>query len=648
MMKIKGKVIAGPFFMFIYILVILMTQGTGFQIPDSIGVFSIIIIISIFIGDLSSGIISSIIAVGYLFYSFTISNNKIYYHYRSFFNILEEAIILFGVVLIISLLKRNIRQKSQALIESENKFKELFNNANDAIFLHGLTEDGKLDHFIEVNDAACKKFGYTKKEFSSMTPYDIVPREFYDKELCILKKDKDNSNVTLEFPFITKGGIALNMEVNAHVFYLNGEKVVSATVRDITKCKKNEKKLKESEESYRQLVNFFPDAICVHKNGKIIFGNDGVLDLFGVKSKEEILGKSVMAFIKKDYHEMVNKRIQDVKSVGDTAPLMEEKLIGVDGREIDVEVKTTCIIYKGENATLVAVRDITERKKAEELQKKVEINKKMLDEVKKYDKIKTEFFANISHELRTPLNIILGTVQILDVYRSKMPNIDADIKLEKRINIMRQNCFRLIRLVNNLIDITKIDAGYYDISMGNHNIVHIVEEITLSVAQYIEDKGVILTFDTEVEEKIMSCDTNKIERIILNLLSNAVKFTKPGDNIIVNIYDKGDNISISVKDTGIGIPESKMNMIFERFAQVDKSLNRNREGSGIGLSMVKALVEMQGGSITLKSEYGVGSEFIINLPVRIIEENDEREWARIDLPEALIEMINIEFSDIYS
>ncbi len=516
----KGKVLVGPFFTFIYILLIFMTQGKEFQPPHSLGIFSIIIVCSIFIGGLSSGIISSIIAVAYLVYSFAISNNKVYYHNSSFCNILEEAIILFGVVLIFSLMKRNIRQKSQALIESE--------------------------------------------------------------------------------------------------------------------------------ESYRQLVEFLPDAICVHKKGKIIFGNDAILELLGVKSEKEYLGKSVMEFVKKDYHDVVDKRIEDVNSVGDIAPLMEEKFIGVNGREIDVEVKTASIIYKGENATLVTVRDITERKKAEELQEKVEINKKMLDEARKYDKIKTEFFANISHEFRTPLNIILGSVQILDMYTSEIPNIDGNLNLEKRINSMKQNCFRLIRLVNNLIDITKIDSGYYDIFLQNHNIVHIVEEITLSVAEYIEDKGVSLTFDTDVEEKIMSCDPNKIEKIILNLLSNAVKFTEPGDNIIVHIYDKGDNVSISVKDTGIGIPESKRNMIFERFAQVDKSLNRNREGSGIGLSIVKALVEMHGGSIALKSEYGIESEFIINLPVRIIEENNETKWHRIGLSEGLIEMINIEFSDIYS
>ncbi|WBW99033.1 sensor histidine kinase [Oceanirhabdus sp. W0125-5] len=645
--KLFYKII-GPFFMFVYILLLLMRQGIGYEIPDSLGILSIIIIISIFIGELSSGIISLSISLGYLFYSYSISNIKIYYHYSSLFYVLEEAFILVGVVLIITLMKHNIKLKSQEVLESESKFRELFNNSNDVIFLHGFARDGKLNYFMETNDTACKLLGYSKEEFSSMTPFDIVPREFKDKVLCILKELKNDRSITFEIPFITKDGTILNMEVSKHLFYLNGEKVILSTARDITERKINEEKLRESEESYRQLVDFFPDAICVHKNGKIIFGNEAILRLFGVKSEEEYLGKSVMDFVKRDYHDIVNKRIEGVSTSGGTAPIMEEKFLRADGREIDVEVKNTSIQYKGEKAILVAVRDITERKRAEELQKKIEINNKMLEEVRKYDKIKTEFFANISHELRTPLNIILGTVQILDMYKDKIIDIEGDIKFEKRLNIMRQNSYRLIRLVSNLIDITKIDAGYYDISLQNHNIVHIVEEVTLSVADYIQDKGVTLTFDTEIEEKVMSCDPNKIERIILNLLSNSVKFTNTGDSIIVNIYDKGDNIIISVKDTGIGIPESKMKMIFERFAQVDKSLNRNREGSGIGLSIVKALVEMHGGSIILKSDYGIGSEFIINLPVKVIEENFVPEWDRIDVPEGIIELINIEFSDIYS
>lgn len=131
----------------------------------------------------------------------------------------------------------------------------------------------------------------------------------------------------------------------------------------------------------------------------------------------------------------------------------------------------------------------------------------------------------------------------------------------------------------------------------------------MSVAGYVENKGLELVFDTDTEEKIMACDLDMIERIMLNLLSNSVKFTSPGDSIKVNFIDEGDSVKIVVMDTGIGIPEDKQLSIFERFRQVDRSFTRNHEGSGIGLALVNSLVKMHGGRIELSSELGKGSEF---------------------------------------
>ena len=214
---------------------------------------------------------------------------------------------------------------------------------------------------------------------------------------------------------------------------------------------------------------------------------------------------------------------------------------------------------------------------------------------------------------------------------------------------MKQNCYRLLRLIDNLIDITKIDSGYLDINEINSNIICLVEDITVSVADYIENKGLSLIFDTEVEEKIIACDPEKIERIILNLLSNAVKFTPCGGNIMVNIEDGIENICIKVKDTGRGIPAEKLNSIFERFVQVDKSLARDNEGSGIGLSLVKCLVELHGGTISVKSKVGYGTEFSIYIPCKLVDNEVSDESAYCGAKsESCIERINIEFSDIYN
>ncbi|EYE87804.1 histidine kinase [Fervidicella metallireducens AeB] len=264
--------------------------------------------------------------------------------------------------------------------------------------------------------------------------------------------------------------------------------------------------------------------------------------------------------------------------------------------------------------------------------------------LREYEKLRTDFFANISHELRTPLNIIYSSQQMMELIL-KSDKFEKT-RVDKYLKIMKQNSFRLIRLINNLIDITKIDATLFEIRPINCDIVKIVENITLSAADYIESKGIELVFDTEVEEKIIACDPDKIERIVLNLLSNAVKFTSKHGQIYVNIYLKNDRVYISVKDNGIGIDENMKELIFDRFIQVDKSISRNREGSGIGLALVKSLVELHDGNIEVRSTLGKGSEFIFDLPDKIIESSCEEDYFS-NLCEQRVEKINIEFSDIY-
>ena len=266
-----------------------------------------------------------------------------------------------------------------------------------------------------------------------------------------------------------------------------------------------------------------------------------------------------------------------------------------------------------------------------------------------YDRIKTDFFANISHELRTPINVIFSAIQVHKLRLKECIWNNASTDRYKYTKIMEQNCYRLLRLVNNLIDITKIDSGYFGINETNYNIVSLIEDITLSVADYIENKGLSVVFDTDVEEKIIACDLEKIERIILNLLSNAVKFTPYGGNIKVSVEDGIENICIRIKDTGKGIPPEKLNSIFERFVQVDKSLARENEGSGIGLSLVKALLELHGGTISVKSKEGYGSEFIMHIPCKLVDSVDSNYILYDDLiGKGCIKKINLEFSDIYN
>jgi len=407
--------------------------------------------------------------------------------------------------------------------------------------------------------------------------------------------------------------------------------------------------LYQSEERYRNLVELLPDNVFIINEGKIILANHKFSKLLGFESSQQIVGKYLIDYVDQYWYSTIEKYTVKVNK-NQEAKIFGEEIFILDGREIAFEVMVAPFSYETHTATLIVLQDISERKKAQELERNMEKNKKLLEESLEYDKMKTEFYSNLSHEMRTPLNLIFSTVQILEL-KLKSKLIDDEYKvINKYIFMLRQNFYRMLRLVNNLLDITKMDAGYFKLELQSYNIVNVVEEITLSIAQYVEKQNITLIFDTEVEEKIIAIDPNAIERIMLNLLSNAIKFTDAGNEIIVNIYDKQDVILISVKDTGVGIPKDKLDGIFDRFTQVDKTLKRNQQGTGIGLSLVESLVKMHGGEIYVYSEFGKGTEFIIKLPVRKLDyENCEVEsYGTQEEKDKYVEKINIEFSDIYS
>ncbi|MEW9123611.1 MAG: CheR family methyltransferase [Thermotaleaceae bacterium] len=412
---------------------------------------------------------------------------------------------------------------------------------------------------------------------------------------------------------------------------------------DITARKEAEESLRKSKERYERLVEISPFAILIVKDNIIQFSNTEGVNLFQAKSVEHLIDKPINKYLDIDEIQFVNKQKEYLKDKDNVLIPLEDKIIRNDGSAVYVEIMSIPIFFEEDNVHLMIFRDITYKKQVEQLKEEYMRNKRLLEEAKIFDGIKNEFFSNLSHELRTPLNVIMSTLQLLE---SIMIN-DSDDKLKKYMGIMKQNCYRQLRLINNLIDITKIDSGFFEVEMKNHDIVNIVENITLSVSDYIHTNSINLIFDTDIEEKIIACNPDSIERIILNLLSNAIKFTKENGYIYVNIIDKRENLIISVKDSGIGIPEEKLDIIFERFRQVDKSLTRGHEGSGIGLSLVKSLVEMHDGRIFVQSEYGKGSEFTIELPVRITTQEDMVKKEEIKQPN-YVEKIHLEFSDIYN
>lgn len=289
---------------------------------------------------------------------------------------------------------------------------------------------------------------------------------------------------------------------------------------------------------------------------------------------------------------------------------------------------------------------IIQFKENEELNSEVVIQKNAVDKLKAEEEMRTQFFANISHELKTPLNIIMCTTKLLKACSS-----DKDEFLKyynKYENTITQNSSRMLRLIDNIIDITKFDVGCFKMNFKNCEIVSLVEDITLSIAQYEKINGRNIIFDTNCEVIEICCDADSIERVILNLLSNAVKFTKENGNILVKLEKQTDYIIITVKDDGIGIPKEFRKSVFERFVQVDKSFRRNVEGSGIGLSLVKSIVDLHDGEIYLKDSDEIGAEFVIKLP-NILLEDEESQNSSYQIEDRSAEIkdkILKEFSDI--
>lgn len=311
------------------------------------------------------------------------------------------------------------------------------------------------------------------------------------------------------------------------------------------------------------------------------------------------------------------------------------------------EISTLPFIDSGvKEGVVVNCRDITKKVTIEELQKNIEIRQALLIKAKEVDNMKTSFFMTISHEIRTPINIMLGTVQLMKSLEDGDSENTQDVLSDSSFKALRKNCYRLIKLADNLIDITKIDSGDMSLDLQNHDIVSTIEEVVYSVKEYIKDRNISIIFNTDRNERIMAFDISEIERVMLNLLSNAVKFTKFEGNIEVNIKNKKEIVILSVKDNGIGIPEHMIDKVFDTMKQVDTSLRRNNEGIGIGLSIVKSIVEMHGGSIYLNSNVNIGSEFIIELPVYLVDNKKQKNMMQVDKYMG-IDRVNIEFSDIY-
>lgn len=253
----------------------------------------------------------------------------------------------------------------------------------------------------------------------------------------------------------------------------------------------------------------------------------------------------------------------------------------------------------------------------------------------------TDYFANVSHELRTPLSIIMSCADSLYAF---MDDNEFDSEnCRNTLDVSKRNCQRLLRIINNLLDMTKLDSGQVSLNLRNIDPVKTLNEIVYSVQDFIQYKDISMSFFSDSKCRNIAVDLDMFYRIMLNLLSNAIKYTPPKGAISVSLHDSGgrDKIVISIKDNGIGIPAEKQSTIFEPFILADETMSKRFEGCGLGLSLVKSLVERHGGKIWAESKIGLGSIFSFELPV-MTADNIKPAMFGTDITDK----INCELSDI--
>lgn len=262
-----------------------------------------------------------------------------------------------------------------------------------------------------------------------------------------------------------------------------------------------------------------------------------------------------------------------------------------------------------------------------------------------YDLCNANFLSNLIHEFKTPLNLIFSSVQLLNKKIEKSREFSY-CDIQKYLNIINQNSYRILKLVNNISDDNNIDLGHSNYSPINANIIYFIEDICESIEPFVKSNNMDIVFDTDVEELIISFDMEKMERIILNLISNAVKFRRGSKGkIILSVTHDDEFVNIKVNDNGIGISRDNIDKIFKKYVRLNDKRSIIKEGTGIGLSLVKSLVNLHDGKICVDSEIGEWTEFNIKIPNKVSTYESIDTYDK-DLDR--VEKIRIEFSDIYA
>lgn len=492
------------------------------------------------------------------------------------------------------------------LEESENMYKNLMDVLNEGVIIH----DNKNIKYINDKGLEILDINIGKKEIFIEDIKNIVSKKFREKflsniQLVISRKEEKVIN-KIE---LINGRIVELVTTNIK---LNDEDLLISIVIDITELENTIMNIEQSEKTYKLLLQTLPEGIVIVNptTKKHIYRNEASIRMLKTIGLEK-LNESIKNYLKEENY-------------GNFRRFTIDKLNNVD-------ISLAIVKREEEGSLIVVFRMLDCEFKSTQLEKE-------LNRIKEKNKFKTEFLSNVAYDIKKPINKIFETNNNLIENKGKYNSEN----INNHTRLVKQNCYRLIRLLSNVEYVSRIDNGTCTLELRKCDIVKLVENIVKISKTYTDKKGIDISFKSEVNKKILSLDIDKVEKIILNILSNAIKFTDTGGKININLYMHNEQVCISIKDTGIGIPKDKTEVIFENFEQLDTTLSRGCEGTGMGLSVVKKLANLNNIKINVESELNKGSEFIITLPNNIVSKN-----IKLQDKFAQDEKIDIEFSDIY-
>lgn len=502
------------------------------------------------------------------------------------------------------------KQKSieQGLQESLELFSSTFYQAATGI-VHVRMSDGR---FLRANNKACEMLGYTEEEYCQKTIPEITHPEdiqsdlentikmihgeidFFSMEKRLLRKDGSIVWTKLTATSVSRDALG-------HALY------GMAVVEDISKLKEAEQAVQESEERFRLMADVAPVMIFVTDDfPKNIYVNKNYTDYTGL-DYGEALGINWQQLIhpedRADYLKQIAESFEQQK------PFSTEVRIRKKDKSYGWILTTAVPRYTGSGKFLGYIGtgvDITERKKVEVTLEKAKHHAEELN------LRKSEFLALMSHELRTPLNSIIGYSMMITRGMGG-PLTDRQSKYIQNITSSGKH---LLTLINDILDISKIEAGKMEVSISQFEIGPILDEIKELMRNHLEKKQVTLQIEIDETPLFIDADIDRFKQILINLTNNAIKFNHTGGNVWIRIFKSSDEkwIVSQIIDTGIGIPSDKISNLFSKFYQVDSSTSRVTEGTGLGLALTKELVQLHGGKITVESQEGLGSTFTFKLP----------------------------------